>query len=118
MKRCIFILLFSTGLFAQEYTKEDRIKDMQVMAKAMSQIETGFFYNTILRSLQIQGLLQHQRHLLSFRTTANYKLLKRTNDGFTSCFSKLVYCLPTDMYCDWKRAFTAALPSGSATLVV
>ena len=45
MKKCVLILLLSVVLFAQDYTKEHRIKDMQVMAKAMSNIETGFFYN-------------------------------------------------------------------------
>jgi hypothetical protein len=45
MKKQVLIVLFSTVLFAQEYTTEHRIKDMQIMAKAMTQIETGFFYN-------------------------------------------------------------------------
>lgn len=45
MKKTVFILLFSTLIFAQDYTKKDRIKDMQIMADAMSTIETGFFYN-------------------------------------------------------------------------
>ena len=45
MKKSILILLLGTALFAQEYTKADRIKDMQIMAEAMSQIQTGFFYN-------------------------------------------------------------------------
>ena len=45
MKTALLIFLFSTLVFAQDYTKKDRIKDMQVMAEAMSKIETGFFYN-------------------------------------------------------------------------
>ena len=45
MKKCVLILLLSVVLFAQDYTKKHRIEDMQVMAKAMSNIETGFFYN-------------------------------------------------------------------------
>jgi hypothetical protein len=45
MKKTAVILLLSTTLFAAQYTKEDRIKDMQIMAEAMSQIQTGFFYN-------------------------------------------------------------------------
>ncbi|MGB5964167.1 MAG: cytochrome C [Sulfurimonadaceae bacterium] len=45
MKNSLFLLLLSTAIFAEAYTKEDRIKDMQVMAEAMSQIQTGFFYN-------------------------------------------------------------------------
>ena len=43
----ILFVLLSQILFSQVYTKEDRIKDMQEMAKAMSYIETGFFYNNI-----------------------------------------------------------------------
>ncbi|NOR55706.1 MAG: cytochrome C [Sulfurovum sp.] len=45
MKNLAIALLLSSVLFAQDYTKEDRIKDMQIMAAAMSNIETGFFYN-------------------------------------------------------------------------
>ena len=40
-------LLLNGLLLAQVYTKEDRVKDMQTMAHAMSYIETGFFYNNI-----------------------------------------------------------------------
>lgn len=42
-------LFFAFGLFTmvQAYTKEDRIKDMQIMAQAMEQIQTGFFYNNV-----------------------------------------------------------------------
>ena len=45
MKKATLFLLLSTALFAEAYTKADRIKDMQIMAEAMSQIETGFYYN-------------------------------------------------------------------------
>ena len=45
MKNVAIILCLSSLLFAQDYTKKDRINDMQIMAKAMSSIETGFFYN-------------------------------------------------------------------------
>jgi hypothetical protein len=43
----IVTFLVAAGLMtmAQAYTKEDRIKDMQTMAKAMEEIQTGFFYN-------------------------------------------------------------------------
>ena len=47
MKKSLLLLLLGTTLFAGQYTKEDRIKDMQTMAEAMSQIQTGFFYNNI-----------------------------------------------------------------------
>ena len=45
MKKSIIVLLLGTTLFAGQYTKADRIKDMQIMSDAMTQIETGFFYN-------------------------------------------------------------------------
>ena len=45
MKKLALLLLLGGSLLAQEYTKADRIKDMQIMAEAMSQIQTGFFYN-------------------------------------------------------------------------
>ena len=45
MKKISIALLLGTALIAGQYTKSDRIKDMQTMAEAMSTIETGFFYN-------------------------------------------------------------------------
>jgi len=45
MKKLALLMLLGGSLLAQEYTKADRIKDMQIMAEAMSQIQTGFFYN-------------------------------------------------------------------------
>lgn len=45
MKKTLTALLLSTALFSSVYTKQDRIKDMQVMAEAMTTIGTGFFYN-------------------------------------------------------------------------
>jgi len=45
VKKTLATLLLSTALFSGVYTKQDRIKDMQIMAKAMTTIETGFFYN-------------------------------------------------------------------------
>jgi len=47
MKKTVIFLLLGTALFAEVYTKEDRIKDMQIMAEAMSEIQTGFYYNNI-----------------------------------------------------------------------
>lgn len=48
MKKTAFIILLTcTALFAETYTKQDRIKDMQTMAEAMSEIQTGFYYNNI-----------------------------------------------------------------------
>lgn len=45
MKKISIALLIGTALIAGQYTKADRIKDMQIMAEAMSSIQTGFFYN-------------------------------------------------------------------------
>lgn len=44
-KMVIFLLLLSQFAFAKSYTQEDRIKDMQTMAKSMQNIQNGFFYN-------------------------------------------------------------------------
>jgi len=40
----ISLMMVSSGL-AKEYTQGDRILDMQKMAKAMQDIQSGFFYN-------------------------------------------------------------------------
>jgi hypothetical protein len=46
MKKVSLILLtLSSLVFAKSYTQEDRIKDMQEMAKDMQNIQNGFFYN-------------------------------------------------------------------------
>ncbi len=45
MKKLYLAITLSVSLCANQYTKQDRIKDMQKMAEAMSQIESGFFYN-------------------------------------------------------------------------
>lgn len=46
MKSVVLLLLVSVyTLFATEYTKEDRIKDMNEMASAMNIIQSGFFYS-------------------------------------------------------------------------
>ena len=56
MNRVFMVLVFSTLMFAQEYTKEHRVKDMQIMAEAMSSIETGFLYNN--RDLVEAGVIK------------------------------------------------------------
>jgi len=46
MKRILVSLLIIINLLqAEVYTKEDRIKDMTEMARAMNVIQSGFFYN-------------------------------------------------------------------------
>jgi hypothetical protein len=46
MKKSVVILLISLcTLFGAEYTKENRISDMNEMAAAMNTIQSGFFYN-------------------------------------------------------------------------
>ena len=44
-KLTLSLLLLSISITANAYTQEDRIKDMQIMAKAMQNIQNGFFYN-------------------------------------------------------------------------
>jgi len=46
VKKIVLALMLIIGVLqASEYTKEDRIKDMNEMANAMNVIQTGFFYN-------------------------------------------------------------------------
>jgi hypothetical protein len=46
MKKTFLVLAVSaTLLMGAEYTKEDRIRDMNEMANAMNAIQSGFFYN-------------------------------------------------------------------------
>jgi len=40
-------LLLGTFAYAEGYTKSDRILDMQKMAQAMQDIQSGFFYNNV-----------------------------------------------------------------------
>jgi len=44
-KILLSLILLSSFLFAEGYSREDRIKDMQEMAEAMNTIQSGFFYN-------------------------------------------------------------------------
>ena len=41
---CISVITFG---MAEEYTQANRILDMQKMAQAMQDIQSGFFYNNI-----------------------------------------------------------------------
>ena len=46
MKKIIVAMALSTTfLLAGAYTQADRIKDMQILAEAMQEIQQGFFYN-------------------------------------------------------------------------
>ncbi len=48
MKKLLLIPIFaSTFASAEGYTQADRILDMQAMAQAMQDIQSGFFYNNI-----------------------------------------------------------------------
>jgi hypothetical protein len=48
MKRVLLIpMIITTFASAEAYTQGDRILDMQKMAQAMQDIQTGFFYNNI-----------------------------------------------------------------------
>ena len=44
-KILVSLTIAGTVLFANTYTKENRIHDMQEMAHAMNTIQSGFFYN-------------------------------------------------------------------------
>jgi hypothetical protein len=45
MKKAFFTLTLCSSIVMASYTQEDRIKDMQIMANAMQDIQNGFFYN-------------------------------------------------------------------------
>ncbi len=45
MKKAFFALTLTSSIMMASYTQEDRIKDMQIMAEAMQDIQNGFFYN-------------------------------------------------------------------------
>ncbi len=45
MKKAFIALTISSSILMASYTQEDRIKDMQIMAEAMQDIQNGFFYN-------------------------------------------------------------------------
>jgi len=47
MKRVFVLLVFLSTLSFADYTKENRIADMQAMAGAMEDIQKGFLYNSI-----------------------------------------------------------------------
>ncbi|GIT99520.1 hypothetical protein TSL6_00270 [Sulfurovum sp. TSL6] len=42
----VYVIIMTCG-FAEEYTQADRIFDMQKMAQAMQDIQSGFFYNNL-----------------------------------------------------------------------
>ena len=45
MKKAFIALTITSTILTASYTQEDRIKDMQIMASAMQDIQNGFFYN-------------------------------------------------------------------------
>lgn len=45
LKKLVLVGLVGSSLTAAQYTKADRMKDMQAMSDAMAEIQTGFFYN-------------------------------------------------------------------------
>jgi hypothetical protein len=48
MKKLVAVcVIMMTCGFAEEYTQADRIFDMQKMAQAMQDIQSGFFYNNL-----------------------------------------------------------------------
>ncbi len=48
MKKFLVVyMVFVSFAFAKNYTQSDRIADMQKMAQAMQDIQSGFFYNNL-----------------------------------------------------------------------
>ena len=76
MLRTIFLSgLVSVALMAGQYTKADRVQDMQKMAAAMNEIETGFFYNNkdqvIQGALKLSDTIRHVRPPLEEKEEKN-----------------------------------------------
>ena len=70
MKKAFLILiLISSTVIAKPYTQEDRIADMQKMAKAMQNIQNGFFYNNFdmikLGGVEVAETIMHVEPPLS-----------------------------------------------------
>ena len=63
IRKTILIGVVSASLFAGAYTRADRVADMQTMAQAMNEIESGFFYNdkqkVIKGALKLSDTIRH-----------------------------------------------------------
>ena len=66
LKRLVLVgVIVGSSLMAAQYTKADRMKDMQIMSDAMGEIQTGFFYNdkdrVIKGALKLSDAVRHVR---------------------------------------------------------
>ncbi len=75
MRKAIVIGVLSVSVFAGVYTRADRVKDMQTMAQAMNDIESGFFFNdkqkVIKGALKLSDTIRHVRPPLEDKEEKN-----------------------------------------------
>ena len=75
MRKVIVMGVLSVSVFAGAYTRADRVADMQTMAKAMNEIESGFFYNdkqkVIKGALKLSDTIRHVRPPLEDKEEKN-----------------------------------------------
>jgi hypothetical protein len=78
MKKMVLGLIFATVVFAQEYTKQNRIDDMQTMASAMAKIESGFLYNN--KDLVEAGVIKLSDAIRRVKAPLEEKEEKKSDD--------------------------------------
>ena len=75
IRKTILIGIMSASLLAGTYTRADRVMDMQTMAQAMNEIESGFFYNdkqkVIKGALKLSDTIRHVRPPLEDKEEKN-----------------------------------------------
>jgi len=68
-KHALILAIALLNLYGKAYTQEDRIKDMQGMAKYMAKIQEGFFYNNFdmikLGGAKVADIIEHVQPPLS-----------------------------------------------------
>jgi len=70
-KICILSIALLTGAWSQEYTQADRILDMQRLAHAMQDIQSGFFYNNL--DIVTAGAKSLKETIIKVKTTKEEK---------------------------------------------
>ena len=94
MKKIVIGVILTSALLVAgtNYTKEDRIKDMQAMAHAMNDIQTGFFYNNYdMVSVAINNLSDAIRNVRPPIEEAEEKdFMKRHMNNMVKMTNKIV----------------------------
>ncbi len=93
MKKIVLAFMLLVGAVqAGNYTKEDRIKDMKAMAKAMDTIQNGFFYNNY--DTVAEGVMKLSDHVENVKPpieeTEEKNPMARYMDGKIKMTNKIV----------------------------